>query len=423
MDSVKMKGFMRLTNIGDALKKFFSQVNLDRMPAENILIIEALGRVLADDVIAMSDVPSFNRAAVDGYVVKAEETFGASPTNPLIFDILGNIEIGFHKNLILERQQAAKIATGAFMPRGSDAVVMVEYTEKVGEGKIEIHSSLTPGENVSQRGEDVKRGEKILSSGTLLHPQEIGIMAALGYKEISVVKKPKVSILSTGNELIDDEQNVGLGKIFDTNRPILFAMVKELGGEPFDLGIAKDNLTDIKSRIYKGIESSDIVLVSGGTSVGTGDLVPEAINALGNPGVIVHGISMKPGKPTALAAVCNKPIVLLPGFPVATMIAFNVIVQPILLRMLGASHLQFERRVIRARMLRRLPSSLGDRTFVRVLVKMLNGNYVVEPLRTIGSGIISSMIRANGLVVIPEEKEGLEEGEEVEVTLFRPIGE
>ena len=414
---------MKLTRIDDALKKFFSQVNIERLVTENIPTMEALGRILAEDVIAKVDVPSFDRSAVDGYVLRAEDTYGASPTNPVILDIIGVVEIGSSSKIILGKQQAMRIATGAAMPKGADSVVMIEYTEKIGEGKVEVYSSLTPGENVSKRGEDVEKGERILSKGTLLQPQDIGILAALGNSEVEVVKRPKVAILSTGNELVELGKNVELGKIIDANRPILMAMVKELGGEPLDFGMARDDLREIRSRIASGMENNDMVLVSGGTSVGTGDLVPEAINSLGRPGIIVHGMCIRPGRPAALAAIGSRPIVLLPGFPVAAMVSFNAIVQPILLRMLGASSDQFARRTVRARMLRRIPSSIGNRTYVRVLVKRLDKGYVAEPLRTSGSGVISSMIKANGLVIIPEEKEGLEEGEEVEVTMLRPLGE
>ena len=423
MNNMKMRGFMRLTRVNTARKKFLSQVNVKRLPTENISTIKALSRVLAEDVVAEVDVPYFDRSAVDGYALRAEGTYGASRSNPIVFDVLGVVEIGSLSRLVLGKQQAASIATGAAIPEGADSVVMIEYTEQIEYDKVEVYRSLTPGGNVSIRGEDVKKGERILPKGILLQPQDIGILAALSYSKVRVVRMPRVAVLSTGNELVELGGNVGLGKIIDSNRPILMAMVKDLGGKPIDLGIARDNLKEIQSRIASGVKNSDMILVSGGTSVGTGDLVPEAINSLGKPGIIVHGISIRPGKPTALAALNNKPIVLLPGFPVAAMISFNAFVQPILLKMLGASSEQFAKRTVRAKMLRRVPSSLGNRTFTRVIVKMGDGGYVAEPFRTGGSAVISSMIRANGLVVIPEEKEGLEEGEEVEVALLRPLGE
>lgn len=423
MDSVKMKGFAKLTRIDDALAKFFSQVKVERLPAEDVQMVEALGRILGEDVVAGIDVPGFDRSAVDGYALRAEETFGSSRTSPTVFEVIGAVEIGYPSKVALGKQQAMKIATGAAVPKGANAIVMIEFTEEIGEDRVEVYSSLTPGENVSKRGEDVKKGDRILSRGTLLRPQDLGILAALGISGVGVVRRPRVAVLSTGNELADLGESLNYGRITDSNRPILMAMVKELGGKPLDLGIVKDDAGEIRSRIARGIEEGDMVLVSGGTSVGAGDLVPEAISALGRPGVIVHGLCMRPGRPTALAAVDGRPVVLLPGFPVATMVSFNAVAQPILLKMLGAIPNQFEGRIIRARISRRIASSPGNRTFVRAFIRKADGKYVAEPLRTSGSGVISSMIRANGLVVIPEEKEGLEEGEEVEATLLRPLEE
>ncbi len=424
MGSVEMKGFTKLTRVEDALKKFFSRVKIEQLPAEKILIANALCRVLAEDIVAKIAVPGFDRAAVDGYVLRAEDTYGSSRTNPTVFDIVGVVDIGSSQSKIaLRKREAMKIATGAAIPKGADAVVMIEYTEKIGDDRVEVYSSLTPGGNVSKKGEDVEIGEKILSKGNLLQPQDLGILAALGSGRVKVVKRPRVAILSTGNELVELGGSVEYGRIVDSNRPILTAMVKELGGKPIDLGIAKDDEEEIRSRVGCGIEAGDIILVSGGTSVGAGDLVPEAIATFGGPGIVIHGLCLRPGRPTALAAVGSKPVILLPGFPVAAMVSFKAVVKPILLRMLGASPNQFEGRIVQVKMLRRIASSLGNRTFVRVLVKKVNGKYVAEPLRTSGSGVISSMIKANGMVVIPEEKEGLEEGEEVEATLLRPLEE
>lgn len=423
MDTVKMRGFMKLTRVDDALKEFFSKAEIKKQHAESIMTFDALGRVLAEDIIAKTDVPSFDRSAVDGYALRAEETYGASPTNPMILDVIGSVEIGFPSKTTLKKQQVMKIATGAAIPKGADSVVMIEYTETIGDNKVEVYSSLTPWENVSRKGEDVKRGEDILSKGTLLQPQDLGILVALGNSKVMVVKKPRVAVLSTGNELVELGERMDHGRIVDSNRPILMAMVKEFGGEPLDFGIARDSIEEIGNKIIKAIEDSDMVLVSGGTSVGAGDLVPEVINSLGKPGVIVHGISIRPGRPTGLAAVESTPIILLPGFPVAAMISFIAFVQPILLMILEAFPDQFAKRTVRAKMLRRIPSSIGNRTFARVIIKRVGGGYVAEPLRTSGSGVISSMIRANGLVIIPEEKEGLEEGEEVEVAILRHLEE
>ncbi len=423
MDSVKMKGFTQLTRVDSALVKFLEIVRIKRLPAETVQTVKALNRILSEDVIAQVDVPGFDRSAVDGYAVRAEETFGSSQTNPTVFDVIGGVEIGSPTTIDVGKQRAMRIATGAAVPKGTNAVVMVEYTEVISREKVEVYRALTPGENVSKRGEDVKRGENILAEGTLLQPQDLGILAALGVTRVKVVRRPRVAVLSTGNELVDLGDRVEYGKVIDSNRPILVALITALGGEPLDLGIVKDDVGEIQSRIARGLEAGDMVVVSGGTSVGAGDLAPEAIRRLGEPGVIVHGLCMRPGRPTALAAIKDKPVILLPGFPVATMVAFRAIVQLLLLKMLGAAANQFEGRIVRARVARRIASSSGNRTFVRTFIKRVNGAYVAEPLRTSGSGVISSMIRANSMVVIPEDKEGLEAGDEVEAVLLRPLEE
>jgi molybdenum cofactor synthesis domain-containing protein len=423
MKMVKDRGFTEQTSVKDALRKYFQEVKLDVLPSEIVHLTEALGRVLAEDVTSEIDVPHFDRSAVDGYAVRSSDTFGASPTNPIVFDVVGNVEVGQAPKAIVEELKTVKVATGAPIPKGADAVVMLEYTGGIGGNKIEIYRPATPWQNVSQKGEDVKKGERVLGRGTVLQPQDIAILAAIGKVDVKVVRKPKVAILSTGNELVEPRCKVDTGKTIDSNRFFMFTAVKDTGGEPVDLGIAKDDATEIKSKISKGLATADAVLVSGGTSVGEKDLAPEVVNSLGKPGVIIHGVAMRPGKPTALAAVKGKPVILLPGYPVAAMMAFNTFVKPVLSKMLGIWIGKPNGRVVKARMARRVPSSPGVRDFVRVIVRKANSSYIAEPIRTRGSGIISSMVKANGLVVIPEEKEGIEEGEEVDVTLLRPLEE
>lgn len=420
MESIKMKGFSRLTRIDDALQKFFSVVNVSKLYYDEVPLSESLGRVLYEDEFAISDIPGFNRAAVDGYAVRAKDAYGASETSPLTFDVTGHSEIGVRPVASVTRQQAIRIATGAPLPEGADAVIMVEYTEKISDGKIEVYQSIPPLGNVSLKGEDVKKREKVLTSGIILRPQEIGMLAAMGNKIIKVVKKPRIAIFSTGNELIEPGEKGEIGQIPDSNRSTIIAMTRNFGGHVLDLGIAKDTIRSVKAKLMKGLEANMIV-VSGSTSIGEKDLLPETVNSLGEPGVIVHGISMRPGKPTALAALETTPIILLPGSPIAAMIAFEVFGRAVLGKMLGMSSQQMKRPTVWARVSRRIPSSLGNKTFVRVLLEEVRGEYVAEPIRISGSGIISSMIKANGLVIIPENKEGYEEKERVKVILLKNI--
>ena len=417
---VRMRGFPKLATIAEASNIFNQKVRIERLQAETTPTLQALGRILAEDVVSQRDVPPFNRSAVDGYALQAQDTFGCSQTNPVVLQVVGSSSIGFIPSVIPRRQQAVKIATGAPIPRGCDAVLMLEFAEETRTDKIEVYRPVTPGENVSLRGEDVKKGDLVLRLGTLVKSQDVGIIAALNAPEVKVTRRPRVGVFSTGNELVNLGEDVSGGKIVDSNRPTILAMVVSAGGQPVDLGIAADEEADISRKLSLGLENCDIVLASGGTSVGERDLLPSVVNALGSPGVVVHGVAMRPGRPAALGAVQGKPVVLLPGFPVAAMIAFDVFVHPIIDRMLGVVA-SLPSPSIRAKALWRMPSSLGNRTFARVIVKRRGDEYVFEPLRTSGSGIISSMVRANGMVTIPENKEGIEEGEIVEVMLMKPV--
>jgi molybdopterin molybdotransferase len=414
-----MRGFKQTTKADRALRIFFDALQAQRLESEYVLTSEALNRVLAEDIVANVNIPAFDRAAMDGYAVLAEDTYGASQTNPAILRIIGKVDMGVPPSFKVSKREAATITTGAPMPAGADSVLMMEYTKKISDVEIEVYAAVTPGENVSRAGEDVKRGDIVLRSGMRLKPQDLGMLAALGFTDVSVVRKPKVAIVSTGNELVECGVSAEPGKIVNINRVILSALVEELGGTAIYLGIAGDSMDEITSQIKKGLAETDIVLATGGTSVGETDLVPEAINSLGKPGMVVHGVSIRPGMPTGLAVVNRKPMISLSGYPVAAMIGFNTFVRPLLLKLLGAEEEPVAEVV--AKMPRRVASTAGARTFVRVKVKYIDGEYVAEPIRSTGSGLLSSMTKANGLIVIPEEKEGIEAEEEVRVVLFRPI--
>ena len=415
-----MRGFPKLATVSEALSMFFEQLRIERLRSETVPTLQALGRVLAEEIVCQKDVPPFNRSAVDGYALIAQDAFGCSQTNPIVLQLAGNSSIGTMPSVSVEKQQAVRIATGAPIPLGADAVVMLEFTEVTQTNKIEVYRPVAPGENVSLQGEDVKKGDLILRPGTVIKSQDVGILAALSVAQIQVTRRPKVAVLSTGDELVNLGREPARGRIVDSNRPAILAMVVSAGGEPVDLGIAADERDEIAGKLKRGISDCDVVLATGGTSVGERDLLPSVVNSLGAPGVIVHGVAMRPGRPVALAAVDGKPVILLPGFPVAAMIAFDVFAHPIMNRLLGVTA-SLPSPAVKARALRRMASSLGNRTFARVVVKRSDGEYVFEPLRTSGSGIISSMVRANGMVTISENKEGIEEGETVEVTLMRPI--
>ncbi len=416
-----LKEFKKTINIEEALNILFKNIQIKDLEVEEVYLKDGLNRVLSDDIIAPMNIPSFNKSAVDGYAVIAEDTFGASQTNPCVLTIVGSVSMGKVPDLQIKRLEAVEVTTGSIIPNGANAVVMIEYTKKIDEKKIEVYSSVAPNENISRIGEDIKKGDIVLKKGTRLKPPHLGVLASLGFTKVSVFRKPKVAVLSTGDELIEIGTPIEMGKTIDVNRLIISLMVEELGGEVIDLGIAPDNIDVIKSKLKKGLMNADIVVISGGTSVSKIDLVPEAINQIGKPGVIVHGISIRPAMPTGIAIVNGKPIFMLSGYPVAAIIGFNLFVKPLILRLLFTQ--DEPKPIVKCRVLRRIPHSTGLRTFVRVFVKKVGEEYVVEPLRITGSGLLTSMTKANGILIIPENVEGYEVGDLVDVTLIGPVME
>jgi molybdopterin molybdotransferase len=405
---VRLKGFEKLTNVDDALQSFLRRLKPERLDSERVPLDEALGRVTAEDIRAKYDLPPFDRSALDGYALRAEDTFGASAFNPKTFKLTDNK---------VRENEAATIWTGNPIPEGADAVVMLEYTRKSGD-RIEVEKAVTPGRNVSQRGEDVAEGDVAVESGTRLNPHQLGLLAALGKTHVAVVRKPKVAILATGNELVELGQKLEPGKIVDANRLILSSMCKELGAEPLDLGLAKDDQKEISAKIREGLEQADAIITTGGTSVGYPDLVPLAVNQLGKPGVIIHGVAIRPGMPTALALLKGKPVFVLSGNPVAATVGFEAFTRPTLLKLLGIDE---ARPAVEAKLTRRVAGVLGRRVFLRVRVFEKDGGFFAEPVRITGSGVLTTMTKANGYVIIPENREGVEEGESVRVHLFSSI--
>jgi len=405
---VRLRGFQKLTPIEHALQLLFDNLSIERLNLVTVPLHEALNRVLAEDIIAEEDLPRFDRSAVDGYAVKAEDTLEASQFKPKTLRIIDGNEV--------DGKQAKQVWTGNHIPKGANAVVMLENTNRI-DRKIEVWTSVTPGENVSRKGEDIQKGEAAVKAGTRLKPQHLGLIAALGIAEVKVVKRPKIAILATGNELVETGSKLGEDQIFEVNRLILSALCRELDAEPVDLGIVKDDGEEILGKLKIGLEVADVIMTTGGTSVGVSDLVPEVVNKIGEPGVIVHGVAMRPAMPLALAIVDGKPMIILSGNPVAAMIGFEVFARPLICRMLRLE--KEERRLtVKTKITKRVSTALGRKTFVRVRVLQRNGKFLAEPISTLGSGIISTMTKANGYVVVPENREGIEKGETVSVYLF-----
>ncbi len=408
---MRLKGFQKLTPVDEALRIFFDALRIKKPRTESVSLDSALNRVLAEPVVACEDLPRVDRSAVDGYAVMAEDTVGASQFKPKMLTLTdGNVITG---------KQARQLWTGNPVPKGADAIVMLENTKQVG-NQIEIWTPLAVCENVSRKGEDVKKGETALAFGIRLEPQHLGMLAALGITEAKVYERPKVAVLATGNELVEVGSVRRLDQVFDVNRHVVSALCKELGAEPVDLGIVKDDFDEILDRLKDGLVA-DMVITTGGTSVGGLDLVPEAVSKLGKPGVLVHGVAMRPAMPTALAVVEGKPVLVLSGNPVAAMFGFEVFARPTLSRLQGLAQDE-ARPTVEAMMSRKAAGALGRRTYLRVFVSRRGKGFVAEPISARGSGILSTMTRANGYVVIPENREGLREGETVIVHLLDNIG-
>jgi len=408
-------GFKHLTPTREAIQALLQKLSV-KLEEEQVAVENSLGRIIATDVISNVDVPPFDRSAMDGFAVRAEDTYSASTSTPIILRLVDELHVEDTPTLEVEKNQCASVATGAQLPAGANAVVMVEYTKRLNDMTIEIVSEVRPGENVSRVGEDVAKGAVVFRSGTMILPQDIGMLTGLGIGQVAVVRKPRVAVVSSGSELGDLSSS--RGKIADVNRPMLISACQNLGCNPVDLGIVIDDYEAIREKLLKGLQIADVILITAGTSVGPADIVPKVIDSLGQPGMLVHGVAMRPSMPTGLAVVNGKPIVSLPGYPVSAYLAFIEFVHPLIAHLLRTHFLPLP--TVRVKLGRRVPGILGSRTYVRVSVTMGEEGLVAEPVRTSGAGILSSLVQANGFIIVPENVEGYEEGEQVDVQLFRP---
>jgi molybdopterin molybdotransferase len=408
---VKLKGFQKLTLTDQALQMWFNSLKIGKPKTIQVPLYEALNRVLAEDLIAQESLPRFDKSAMDGYAVKSDDLAGASQTKPAVLKLIQTDGV--------EPKQAKQVWTGNPIPKGADAVIMLENTQKRGDN-VEVWSQLAPWTNISKVGEDINVGDVVVKAGTRLNPYHLGLAAALGNLKLTVAEKPKVAIIATGNEIAEVGTQRGSNQIFDSNKTMVAAISNELGAETTDLGIAKDNIDEIAQKIQSALKSHDAVVTTGGTSVGGLDLVPDAVNKLGKPGVIVHGVSLRPAMPTAVGMLEGKPVLILSGNPVAAVIGFEVFGRPLICKLLGMKKVE-PRPIVKAVLMRRITSALGRKTYVRVRVLMKGEELSAEPVSSKGSGSISTMTRSNGYVVVAENREGIAEGETVVVQMFAPV--
>jgi molybdenum cofactor synthesis domain-containing protein len=408
------------STIQEALEKFLSNVDDSKisLAVEIVSLEDAKDRVLAKDLASRIDLPPFKRAAMDGYAVLARDTKGASKKNPVLLDVIGSISAGEQTSFRVKSTKVVGIATGARMPKGADAVMMVEYTQRQNQ-KVKIFQEVESGKHVALKGEDVKKGQIVLQKGRWLTPQDVGIIAATGINKVHVFRKPRIAIFSTGSELVEPGSVNGAGCIFESNRRMISGMVTEYGADVVDLGICKDDRDAIKARLKKALVF-DAVIVSGGSSVGEKDFVPEIINEMGKPGVVVHGIAMKPGSPTALGFVNGKPIIAVPGYPVSAFVAFYIFGRALLQKILKTLGPKEGR--LMARITDEVKLHEGKYTFLRVKVINDNGSYLAEPISAAGASLLSTLAYSNGMVIIGNRNK-LRKGEKVEVVLLGGIRE
>lgn len=383
---------------------------------EEVSILESTGRVLAEDVRSYISLPPFDRAVMDGYAVIAEDTFNADENNPAKLKVVGRVEAGEWSEVEVSRGNAVEVATGSAMPKGANAVAMVEFTKEKGEF-VEIFKSVAPGENVLFAGSDVMAGEVVLRKGKKITSREIAILSACGIEKVKVYKKPRVAVISTGNELVELGGNLEKAKIYDVNSYMLCSAIEECGGIPIRIGIVRDDENEIRSAILRGLELADIVLTSGSTSAGFGDIMFRILSEF-KPGVLVHGIAVKPGKPTIIAIHKEKPIFALPGYPTSAITIFEIFVAPILRELSG---LRKEGRTLKAKLAVRVFSEPGRRELLPVNIVSTSGGYKVYPVAGSYSGMVSAIYATDGFIEIPEDVLMLEENEEVEVRLYGEI--
>ncbi len=377
---------------------------------------EALGRVLAEDTAAPVDLPHFPRSAMDGYAVRAEDTHGASESQPAYLKVVGEVLMGKPAAVTLSPGEAALIHTGGMLANQSDAVVMVENTREVDVSAIEVVRPVARGENVIQVGEDMASGEALLSRGSLLRPQDIGALLALGITQVLVFQRVKVALIPTGDELVPPEDTPGLGQIRNTNAYALAGLALQAGAIPLRLDIVRDSYQALREAIMRAMALADMVVVSAGSSVSTRDMTASAIRSLGQPGVLVHGVSIRPGKPTILGVVAGKPVFGLPGNPASAMITFDLFVTPSIYR-LGGCHQLPTRRQIKAKLTRNVPSAPGREDYVPVKIEERKGELYAEPVFG-KSNLMFALVKADGVARIPIDRGGLAAGETVTIRMF-----
>ncbi len=417
--AARQEQFLEVVSAEEARSRFQHHLDLSPRGTQTVSLADALGRVLTADVLAPLDVPPFDRSSVDGFALRASDTLGASDATPLRLRLNREVIACGHEPLIdVTPVSATAIATGGVVPRGADAVIMIEQTELLDDPEspsVEIHRSVAPGQFISYAGSDIARGETLLRKGTLLGSREIGMLAACGIATTDVVRRPKVAVLSTGDELVQPGEALSPAKIYDSNGAIIAAAVTEAGGEPVAYGAFPDDETLLGDAMRKALADADMLILSGGTSKGAGDLSHRIVSTLGQPGILVHGVALKPGKPLCLAVSDGKPVIVLPGFPTSAIFTFHAFVAPVIRALAGLP--PENPKTITARVPMRIPSELGRKEFALVsLVEGADGMVAFPSPK--GSGSVTTFSQSDGFIEIDALASALDANTTTEVTLI-----
>ncbi|MBI4506723.1 MAG: molybdopterin molybdenumtransferase MoeA [Chloroflexi bacterium] len=386
------------------------------LPAESVPVMTALGRVTAADLAAPADLPAFARSTMDGYAVAARDTFGASESLPALLEIVGEVAMGRTPDVRLGPGQAARIFTGGLLPDGADAVVIIEETQLVGPVSVEVLRPAAPGEHVVRPGEDVRRGEVVVLGGHVLRPQDLGALLGVGLTAVAVRRRPRVAIVPTGDEIVPPDVEPQPGQVRNINGGTLAAQVLAAGGVPLTYPIVPDDAEALRRAARAALDAADVLVLSAGSSVSTRDMTATVLDGLGSPGIVAHGVALKPGKPTVLAVADGKAVFGLPGNPVSSMITFELFVAPTLRHLLGIAEPP-RPATVRAALARNVPSAPGREDHLPVRLVERDGALLAEPVFG-KSNLIFTLVRADGLIVVPLDALGLMAGQSVDVRLF-----
>ena len=412
------KAFFKVVTPAEALATVCQVAPVD---SQVVPTTQARGRVLAEDLYSRVDLPHFNRAGMDGYAVIARDTFGASPALPAYLKLAGAVEMGQEATRRLGAREAARISTGGMLPPGSDAVVMVEHTDETGDGAVEIHRAASPWLNVIQVGDDIRKGDPVFARGRRLRAHDLGALTGVGIVSAPVYRKPRVTLISTGDEIVAADREPRPGQVRNINQHSLAGLIAECGADLNDLGVVPDEPEALRAALARGLDWGDLVLLSGGSSMGARDMAVEVIRSLPDSRLFFHGISVSPGKPTLYAQAGGKPVLGLPGYPVSALVIFDLFAAPLIRTLSGETppgpRAHTGRTTVRAVMDTNVSSQTGREDYVRVTLEGRGDALHATPLPS-KSGAIFTLVKADGMVRIDLNREGLEQGEEVEVMLF-----